>query len=221
MAPTLLDLGLPRTGTQSLANALELLGYPKVYHMREVDQNPGHRQTWIDLIHAQYGRSMSSSESNPKDLEEAIRELLKDYDACADFPVALFPSELLQAYPKARVIVTIRDEDGWINSMGRTLVYPLSAQKQAEKVNEMRAAYNTYCWNDDFEANGRNYWHEHLALVKKLTQEAGREVLWFDFREGWGPLCKFLGVAVPEGVEFPNADEAPRRPVQVADATSK
>ncbi|KAK5118829.1 hypothetical protein LTR62_000038 [Meristemomyces frigidus] len=206
MPPTLLNLGLPRTGTQSFANALQLLAtHPKIYHMREVDQNPGHREKWVQLIYAKYAPGSHLQTAAP-DFGKELRELLKGYDACADYPCSLFPIELLKAFPDAKVIITVRDEEAWCRSMQRTLVYPLASQEKAERVNEMRKAYNLYCWGDDFEANGLKYWREHVDLVGEHT--AGREVLWYGVREGWKPLCGFLGVEVPAALGFPDDDEA-------------
>jgi hypothetical protein len=42
--------------------------------------------------------------------------------------------------------------------------------------------------------------------VRRWAEERGREVLVYEVREGWGPLCKFLGREVPEG-EFPRSDD--------------
>lgn len=49
---------------------------------------------------------------------------------------------------------------------------------------------------------------EHNALVRRLCEERGREVLVYDVKEGWGPLCEFLGVEVPPTAERPFPREA-------------
>ena len=33
-------------------------------------------------------------------------------------------------------------------------------------------------------------------------------LLVFDVKQGWGPLCQFLGVPVPDGVAFPRVNDA-------------
>lgn len=40
--------------------------------------------------------------------------------AVADYPAAIFPAELLKAYPEAVVILTTRSEEAWYNSMMST-----------------------------------------------------------------------------------------------------
>jgi len=36
-----------------------------------------------------------------------------DLQACSDFPVIEFSRELIEAYPDAKVILTLRDVDSW------------------------------------------------------------------------------------------------------------
>lgn len=53
MAPQVLIFGLPRTGTQSILDALEILGYEKTYHMRNVEK-AGNIDDWITLLDQKY-----------------------------------------------------------------------------------------------------------------------------------------------------------------------
>lgn len=53
-----------------------ILGFEKVYHMREVDKDATHRPKWIELIDAKYG-----PDQRPVRPEE-LQELLKAYDVC-------------------------------------------------------------------------------------------------------------------------------------------
>jgi hypothetical protein len=48
-------------------------------------------------------------------------------------------------------------------------------------------------------------WHRHVAEVKAAIP--AERLLIFDVREGWGPLCKFLDVPVPDK-PFPNLNDA-------------
>jgi hypothetical protein len=47
------------------------------------------------------------------------RKLLAGYDATADVPACLYYRELLQAFPDARVILTVRDPEKWWQSMAK------------------------------------------------------------------------------------------------------
>lgn len=46
---------------------------------------------------------------------------------------------------------------------------------------------------------------EHIAAVQ--AKVPAEQLLVYDVSQGWGPLCEFLGVPVPEG-PFPHVNEA-------------
>lgn len=48
-------------------------------------------------------------------------KLLGDFDAGADVPFATFGTDLIEAYPDAKVVLNTRDVDGWLDSMRRTV----------------------------------------------------------------------------------------------------
>lgn len=62
-----------------------------------------------------------------------------------------------------------------------------------------------YSYGDDFAANGKAVYAKHLALVRQKMSDVGRlnenEYLEFNVKEGWEPLCKFLGKEVPKDAE--------------------
>lgn len=66
--------------------------------------------------------------------------------------------------------------------------------------------YHRYCWGEDFQATGRDFFRNHNELVRRLGK--GRRFLEWRPEEGWGSLCEFLGVeAPPEGTPFPRSDD--------------
>jgi hypothetical protein len=73
MSPQILVFGLPRTGTQSILDALELLGFSWTYHMRNVEKC-GHIDAWIDLINQR-------SSCGPCEVDfEKLKGIVNDYD---------------------------------------------------------------------------------------------------------------------------------------------
>ena len=88
--------GLGRTGTLSLKVALEELGFGPCYHMIELFGHPEHVELWE-----------AASEGKPVDWEG----LFGGYRATTDWPACSFYRELMQRYPDARVILTVRDPD--------------------------------------------------------------------------------------------------------------
>jgi len=116
----------------------------------------------------------------------------------------VFGPELIKLYPEAKVIITHRSEDSWVSSMSRTVVAPGTLQRQ-DQGTVLRCAYNKLCWDDDFDANGRQYWREYSRKIREVASPDKHLV--FELGEGWDRLCDFLGKAVPE-VRYPNNDEA-------------
>ena len=55
-----------------------------------------------------------------------------------------------------------------------------------------------------FPTNGKAVFREHYAMVRKLVPE--ENLLEFHVKQGWEPLCEFLGEPVPEG-PFPRTND--------------
>ncbi|TVY91637.1 hypothetical protein LAWI1_G007323, partial [Lachnellula willkommii] len=155
----ILVLGLPRTGTQSLADALNILGYPKIYHMREVGKNQ-HQTKWIEALEAKFeGKGKVFG-------REEFDSFLSGYNAVADYPAAIFAHELIAAYPRAKVILSTRDEDKWYASMLATLWHQWSSSAPDAPPSPMRALADKYqmlIWGGDFPARGRAQFRAHNA----------------------------------------------------------
>ncbi|KAE8447045.1 hypothetical protein EG329_011180 [Mollisiaceae sp. DMI_Dod_QoI] len=189
-----LCLGMCRTGTQSLADALILLGITPVYHMREVRKN-GHEKYWLPLLEAKY-----SDPSRPISRAQ-FDEFLGDFAGVTDIPAAVFASELMDAYPCAKIILTTRSEESWFESMKSTLWHA--------KNSPFGETLGKYIWGEDREGEGKIRFSRHNEMVRNAAKERGREILEFEVKDGWGPLCGFLGVEKPQevGDGFPRSDD--------------
>jgi hypothetical protein len=100
--------GFGRTGTQSLQVALEELGFTRCYHMTEVFAHPEHAAAWSA---ARRGESVDWD------------TLFAGYQAAVDWPPCAFYQELLDRFPDAKVILTVRDADKWYESALQTIYY--------------------------------------------------------------------------------------------------
>ncbi|KAI0887381.1 uncharacterized protein GGS22DRAFT_108444 [Annulohypoxylon maeteangense] len=202
-----LILGMPRTGTQSLADALGRLGIAPVYHMREVGKNK-HQTLWIDALDSKFeGKGESFN-------REKFDRILGPYEALADYPAAIFPEELMAAYPEASVILSVRrSEDQWLASMELTLwhAHTHAPSPNPSPMAPLSEKYHRHCWNNDLPAFGRAAYRAHNELVRRLVSDQGRRYLEYTPGDGWAPLCAFLGVEegmVPGAEEpFPRSDD--------------
>jgi hypothetical protein len=106
MALEVIGAGFGRTGTKSLKAALEELGFGPCYHMFELFGHPEHVELWEA---AAQGKSVDWN------------ELFGRYRATTDWPGCSFYEELMHSYPNAKVILTVRDPNGWYESTYNTV----------------------------------------------------------------------------------------------------
>jgi hypothetical protein len=178
--------GLPRTATHSLKLGLERLLGGTCYHMAEVFTRPEHVPVW-----------KRATEGDLPDWDA----FFEGFTAAVDFPPSAFWRELSEAYPKAPVVLSVReDADAWWRSVDRTVAEitrrepPPDMQPWLEMViGLMRRTDND--WSDP-DAAKRGY-ERHNAAVREAFAGDGRLVEWLP-SDGWAPLCAALGVPVPD-----------------------
>ncbi|KAF7355897.1 hypothetical protein MVEN_00918600 [Mycena venus] len=110
-----LVLGFCRTGTSSMRDALRMLGYNDTHHMDSVFRDPSQIGPWTAAIHDKFfgkGKPYGRAEWD---------SLLGDCQAVTDLPSILFAEDLIEAYPEAKVVLTLRDPDAWYISYDRTI----------------------------------------------------------------------------------------------------
>ena len=97
--------GFGRTGTTSLKVALNMLGF-KCYHMQDASKHPTHPKLWIEA----YEGKLTGYDL----IFKGGKELENDpYTATCDWPSTAVWEKLLGHYPDAKVILTLRDAEGW------------------------------------------------------------------------------------------------------------
>ena len=107
MGLSVIGAGFGRTGTLSLKNALEQLGFAPCHHMAEVFANPQQLPFW-----------QRASAGERVDWEECFA----GYRASVDWPAAYFWRELAETYPDAKVVLSTRDVDAWYESFRATIL---------------------------------------------------------------------------------------------------
>ena len=202
--------GFGRTGTTSLKAALEELGFEPSYSLTEIFANPEHVEVW---------------EAARRGEKVDWEGFLGNYEVAVDWPACSFYEELMEAFPEAPVILTVRAPEPWYESL-RSTIYQLRRlttgplpMKLAFELAGMFAPGVTgtarladhLVWDDTFA--GRFEDRAYAMEVFERQNEAVRRrvpperLLVFDVREGWEPLCNFLGVEVPDR-PFPHLNEA-------------
>ncbi len=203
----LIGAGLPRTATLTQKIALETLGYGPCYHMVNVLGDLNQVPLWHRAL----------------DGELDWDEIFGGFESTVDWPGGFVYRELLDRYPDAKVLLSVRDPEAWERSMrgtvwefrhGDTLMAHL-AQARA-RVDPDWAEYirmlDRMLWEDRGTLVGNHQepqglieaYHRHNDAVRANVPE-DRLLVW-DVKEGWEPLCRFLEVAVPD-TPLPNVND--------------
>jgi sulfotransferase family protein len=209
MTLEVIGAGFGRTGTMSLKVALEELGFGPCYHMTEVFANPEHIESW-----------KAAARGEPLDWDEVFR----DYRATVDWPAAAFYEELMERYPDAKVILTVRDSERWYESARNTIYaiqktatsppFSLGALFVPRMKRMKRAALMAadLAWGDMFDGKFEDRRHA-IEVFERWNEEVKERVppeklLVYEVKEGWGSLCEFLEVEEPKDKPFPHLNDA-------------
>ena len=191
MALEVIGAGLGRTATFSLKFALEHLGIGPCYHMSEVFA-AGRRNVplWLDVVRG-------------KPDWEAV---FAGFQSTTDYPACTYWRELAAFYPHAKVILTVRDADSWFDSVSETIFSP---KMQGSLVGSPVGAMMQGVIFDAFGGRGNDrafmtdwFVRRNQAVIDSLPSD---RLLVFSPKEGWKPLCAFLGVPVPDA-PFPRVN---------------
>lgn len=205
----MIGAGLGRTGTLSLKLALERLGFGPCYHMVEIVEQPGRARAWA-----------AAARGEPTDWDRVFA----GYRSTVDWPGAAFWRDLVDRYPEAKVILTVRDPARWYASAERTIFRAMvSRGGPRERLVRSLVVSRAGPSREFVEANrrlifegtfgGRVADRDHaMAVFEAHNREvqdhvpAGR-LLVMEIGSGWEPLCAFLGVPVPDE-PFPHVNDS-------------
>ena len=205
----IIGAGFGRTGTTSLKAALEVLGFGPSYRLDEVFKHPEHVAFWE-----------AACRGERLDWEG----FFAGYGVAVDWPAFSFYKELMEAFPEAPVILTVRDPERWYESVRSTIygIHKLSAGPAPVRLAFVLAGFlapavtgiarlaDRTLWDGAFDGRFEDRRHA-IETFRRHNEEVCRQVpperlLVYDVREGWGPLCDFLGIEAPEG-PFPHLND--------------
>ena len=178
--------GYGRTGTMALKIALETLGCGPCYHMLEVSKNPGHDKLWRE-----------ATDRGTADWDT----IFANYQACVDWPACSFWEALLNQYPDAKMILSIRDPEDWYQSVKNTIYQRMKMPRESENEEAHRdMAYHLILeltFNRSFadKKYAIDIFNHHIAEIKRKVPDD--KLLVYETGTGWGPLCRFLQLPIP------------------------
>ncbi len=179
--------GFGRTGTMSLKVALEMLGLGPCYHMSEVFEHPPHIAIWQD-----------AADGKPVDW----RALFAEYNAAVDWPACNYYRELMDVYPDAKALLTVRDPEKWYESAMNTIYFTNSLETDDPSLQQRYRMINNTVWRNVFDdrfddkEHAISVFNRHIDEVKQHVP--AERLLVYEVGQGWEPLCTFFGVPVPD-----------------------
>jgi len=189
--------GFGRTGTMSLKLALEALGFGKCHHMEEVFGNPWQVPYWQAAVRGEI---------------VDWHHLFADYGASVDWPSAHYWRELAATFPEARVIHTVRSSESWWASYSETIMGFLKiGVTQEDGIARDMSEWCVRAIGEQTFGGAFTDRESGLRALERRTEDVKAAIpadrlLIFDVKQGWDPLCDFLGLPVPE-TAFPRAND--------------
>lgn len=207
--------GLSRTGTSSFSAALEILLDGPIYHGgTQISMGPPIEiKSWMQIL--QYW--IKGDPTSRDVLRTLLRRRLDGYAAITDAPGSQLAPELLEVYPNAKVICTVRDPISWEKSMVQLqsvamkgflhwALFPLPAMRHFMGYTSLLAIQWKKLYAAEAGAHGRDTYARHIEWLKKTVPED--RLVFFDVKDGWEPLCQALGKEVPKDVPFPRVNDS-------------
>jgi hypothetical protein len=145
-------------------------------------------------------------------------QVLSNYTAAVDNPSCCVWRELMEAYPDAKVLLTLhpRGAEAWYESTIETIYFTENrwqfqvlrwvtpfGRKMGDMSRKLIWQRNHKGTMND-RARAIAQYKQHIEDVKAAVP--ADKLLIFSVDQGWEPLCKFLGVPVPAG-PFPNVND--------------
>ena len=194
MALAVIGSGFGRTGTMSLRVALEHLDFGPCHHMVDVFQVPNQFQHW-----------QAAFAGDQVDWEVVFA----GYRAQVDWPGAHFWRDLVDAFPQAKVIHSVRPVDSWWHSYSTTIGKALSTwgEAPAKARSDLSAQIIRKELGGSLDDRDRAIAAFHRRTEDVVKAVPAERLLVFDVAEGWEPLCRLLDVPIPQ-IPFPRLHTA-------------
>jgi len=182
MPLSVIGAGFGRTGTMSLKLALDRLGFGPCYHMVEVFKNPKASGYWE-----------AAADGRPVDWEEVFA----GYGSTVDWPSATFYKQLANAYPEAKVILTVRDPEAWFASTQATIFSRHIRDDTEDDWQRMvlKVISDLFDRRMTDKAKLIEVYQRHTEEVRRTIPQ--ERLLVYEVADGWEPLCRFLDAEVP------------------------
>jgi hypothetical protein len=192
-----IGVGMHRTGSMSVKAALERLGFGPCYHGLEALRRHTDGEHWLAAYEAR------------GEVDWSV--IFAGYRATLDWPTIHFWERLATAYPDAKILLTDRDPEAWWASHVDMWQYGVKLQEERTDEEQQWAERSGFARMEtalgtiaSATFDGQVFDKAHCLRVFERHYERVRRtvpverLLVYRVQEGWDPLCRFLGVDVPD-----------------------
>jgi len=177
-------IGLHKTATTSLHRAFKVLGMDSVHW----ETGDWARDVFDEL--RTVGRSIT----------------MEKHYAISDLPISMFYRELDRTYPGSKFILTLREEQKWLESVRRHWGYDTNRFRwEWDRYPVSNKIHKALYGRKDFDAETfLKRYRQHTMEVKEYFKRRRRDLLIMDMdnNAGWPQLCGFLKKSIPS-VPYP------------------
>ncbi len=180
MTLKVIGTGFGRTGTDSMREALAILGFGPCHHMFEVIAHEEQKRRW---------RALVQGAAADWDM------LFEGYSSCIDWPSAYYWRDLIKVYPHARVILTYRSAESWWKSFEQTILEGLNRSTDPASLGLALIRDKVFSGKPGEQAHALAVYQANVDAVRATVPKD--RLLVHELGDGWEPLCAHLGVPVP------------------------
>lgn len=189
MGLKVIGAGFGRTGTESMKQALEMIGMGPCYHMYEVLPHKDRVTLWRGV-----------AAGNTPDWDAVF----DGFHSTVDWPAAAYWRDLVAHFPDAKVLLTVRDPDSWYASMEKTILKIVRSSVDEETLGIRLIRDLVFEGNVEDRDHVISIYERNIADVQ--AHVPSDRLLTYELASGWGPLCAFLDCDVPEE-PYPSGNE--------------
>jgi hypothetical protein len=188
----------------SLKAGLERIGYGPCFHMIDLIQDPVTLPYW-----------QAAAQGERVDWEQVF----EGWESTVDWPGCTYWDQLIETWPDLPVLLNTRDKEGWYESCLKSIHAAAQAGMKGELTGgtmpppnpEVMQMIGATIWGGTFQGRFEQdkefafeVFDRHYDAVRSAVP-ADRLLEW-EIKEGWEPLCSFLGVEVPDE-PFPHLND--------------
>ncbi|MFT6876018.1 MAG: hypothetical protein ACJAZF_002134 [Granulosicoccus sp.] len=188
MTLKVIGTGFGRTGTDSMRNALNILGVGPTHHMFELGEDAPLREPWLKLV---------------KGADPDWELLFTGYNACIDWPSAFYWRTLIVEYPDAKVLLTMRSATSWWKSFESTILKLILSEDKPNSFGQLLLIDQVFDGRPDDRAHAIAIYNRNVEEV--LATVDPERLLIHNLGDGWEPLCEWLDRPVPD-IDYPSGN---------------